>query len=285
MPLASLHQLARQALAIFPGVLMANLSAALPQILAARLGDGAVSTMGYALRIHGAVTQALVMTVSTVLLPHFSGLVARHQWRELGEELQRIWYNVFWAGLMLPLSVGLVGLDMVHLVFGRGLFDTEAEMSVYRAWWWLSFALLPMLWGSVLAKLFQGLFRGGLLSWLALLGAMVLVVAGNLLGRILAVDGVAIAVALSYGSVAIACHFGLLRACRDCAGLKPALLKRTVWTAAAVTLLGGMAVWMFRYLKDAETFARVLLIVIPLAVGGYAVHRALSAGLERRVIG
>jgi putative peptidoglycan lipid II flippase len=283
IPWHALHQAGRQAAAIFPGVLIANLSSALPQILAARLGDGAVSTMGYALRIQGALTQVLVITVSTVLLPHFSTLVARNQWRELGHELGHIWFNVFWVGLMLPMTVGLIGMDVVHLVFARGLFDADAETSVYRAWWWLSFALLPTLWSLVLAKLFQGLFRGVLLSWLSLLGIVVLLATGTVLGRIWAVDGVAIAVVLSYATVAIACHYALLRISRHHPGLKPALLKQTVYTAAAGTLLLGMAVWILSYVRNTEAITRVLFISLALAAGGYAIHRALGTGLERTV--
>jgi len=283
MPLASLYQVASQALAIFPGVLTANLSAALPQVLAARFGDGAVSTMGYALRIHGAVTQVLVMAVSTVLLPHFSALVAGQQWRELGQKLEIIWFNVLWVGLMLPLGVGLVGLDAVHLVFGRGLFDAEAEMSVYRVWWWLSFALLPMLWAVVLAKLLQGLSKSGLLSWLSLLGLIALLAAGNLLGQVLAVNGVAIAIALSYGVVAVACHAVLMRVGRDCPGLKPALLKQTLWTAAAVAVLAGAGIWISWSMKNAEGITRMLLLAAALGVGGFGSYRGLSAGLELRV--
>ena len=70
------------ALPVIVSSVLADFIPAFIQVAAARAGPGAVSAMGYASRLHNSLVQAVVMSVSVVLLPHFARLTAER--REAG---------------------------------------------------------------------------------------------------------------------------------------------------------------------------------------------------------
>ncbi|MFU0507850.1 murein biosynthesis integral membrane protein MurJ [Pseudaminobacter sp. NGMCC 1.201702] len=143
------------ALPILPAIMLANSAAAIIQFQASELGDGAVSIFGYASRLHAAVSQILVMGLSTVLLPHFASLWSRGETVEI-VRLLRIMARV--ATLLigvLTLGIFLMGQDAIALLLGRGAFGREEADAVGRVWAVLSLGLFPFALGTFIAKLAQ----------------------------------------------------------------------------------------------------------------------------------
>lgn len=192
---------------ILPGLVFANLSIFVPPLLAARLGDGAVSAFSIAMRLHGAVTQIFVVALSTVLLPHFSLAVARGDLGFIAKQL-RTGFPLALLGSALALSwVWLSGSDFVALLFQRGAFDGSATVVVSSAWFWLAAGLFPVIWGTILAKVLQALQLGAILSRLSLWGLVLVSTLGWTLSAGMDLDGLALAISLAFVATAAGCHW------------------------------------------------------------------------------
>jgi putative peptidoglycan lipid II flippase len=200
---------------ILPGVFFANLSAALPQVLAAEFGEGGISAFGYANRLHGAMVQVLVMSLSTVLVARFSKQIAFGQEKQLARTLARGFPLALGIGLLVPVWVWAAGPDVLRLLFEHGRFDAAAVSQVYGLWFWLALGFFPAVWGVILAKVFQAWRRPGFITLLAFLGLTVLWVSSRMLAEWIGVSSVACAVGLSLLSTALLYHIELLRTFRS----------------------------------------------------------------------
>ena len=149
---ADLKPVALAGASIVPGLIFAQLSGLIPQIVAARLGDGAVATFAFAMRLHGALVQVLAIALSTVLLPHFAHIVGRGEHRLIAGLLRKGFPIFALLSLAVLIWIGLVGGSFVAVVFERGEFDHSATASVTTTWLWLAAGLLPTTWGIVLAR-------------------------------------------------------------------------------------------------------------------------------------
>lgn len=183
--------------AIIPGLVFANLSIFVPQVIAARMGEGAVAIFSFASRLHGAATQVLAMTLSTVLLPYFAHAVGRGDHAAIAASLRKGFPIVAVLAVAALLWVGLVGSEFVSLVFQRGAFDETASAAVSVTWFWLTVGLLPAIWGVVLAKVLQALRRGGALSVIAFFGLLLTSVLSVIFAKSIGLSGLALAVTLS----------------------------------------------------------------------------------------
>jgi putative peptidoglycan lipid II flippase len=157
---------------IVPGLVFANLSVLVPQIIAARMGDGAVATFSFAARLHGAATQVLAMALSAVLLPYFAHAVGRGDHAAIVAALRKGFPIIALIVVAALLWVGLVGDHFVSLIFEHGAFDKTATTAVSVTWFWLTVGLLPAIWGVVLAKVLQALRLGGTMSLIAFFGLL-----------------------------------------------------------------------------------------------------------------
>jgi peptidoglycan biosynthesis protein MviN/MurJ (putative lipid II flippase) len=160
---------------ILPGTLLANLGAALPQVLLVPYGEGAVSAFGYAYRFHQTAIQLLVMGMSPLLLSRFSELTADRKWAAL-DSLQRLALRASTiAGLVALVAVALFGETALYWLLGHGRFDAAAAARVARHWSWLTLGLGAALYGNVLAKRLQADKRTPELSLISLAGLVTLV--------------------------------------------------------------------------------------------------------------
>lgn len=200
---------------ILPGVFFANLSAALPQVMAADFGEGAVSAFGYANRLHGAMVQALVMSLSTVLLAKFSEQIALGRDKELAQTLGRAFPLALGMGLLVPVWVWGAGSYVLRLLFEHGQFDEVAVNQVQGLWFWLALGFSPMVWGIILAKVFQAWRRPRFITLLAFFGLIVLWVSSRLLADWIGINSVASAVSLAYLTTALLYHRELLHILRN----------------------------------------------------------------------
>jgi putative peptidoglycan lipid II flippase len=191
--------------AIIPGLIFANLSGLVPQVIAARLGDGAVATFSIAMRLHGAITQVLAIALSTVLLPHFASAVGRGDYLLIAGQLRKGFPIVAFLAVALLMWVGLVGELFVALAFERGAFDRAASNAVASVWFWLTVGLLPTVWGLVLAKVLQAMQLGATISAIALLGLVLTISMSLLLAEFGGLNGLALAVGLGILGTTIGC--------------------------------------------------------------------------------
>lgn len=192
----NLAPVAKAGAAIVPGLVFANLSVLVPQIIAARMGDGAVAAFSFAARLHGAATQVLAMALSAVLLPYFAHAVGRGDHAAIAAALRKGFPLIALIVVAALLWVGLVGDRFVSLLFERGAFDETATTAVSGTWFWLTVGLLPAIWGVVLAKVLQALRLGLTMSVIAFFGLLLTSVLSVVLAETAGLSGLALAVTL-----------------------------------------------------------------------------------------
>lgn len=183
---------------ILPGVVFSNLIVSLPPIWAAKYGEGAVSSFGYAYRLHSSALQLLVIASSTVILARFSDLVARNDAAAVRNILVKagiISAVIGGLGIFMVWALGAVSLEWL---FG-GRFDTAAAARVSSHWLLLTVGLPFAMLGNVFAKLFQAQKRPLMMSALVFLGLPVLYVSYFFLSPL--IDEFSIALALTISTV------------------------------------------------------------------------------------
>lgn len=193
----SFREAFRTGIGMLPGTVLTNLSNAVPQLWAAQLGSGALSVFAYASRLHSAVTQVLIISVSTVLLPHFARQLAEGQRDQIAGQLRRGFPVAVALSLAVAGWVWLAAEPALRLLYERGAFQATATKQVAMVWFVLSIGLLPMLWGTALSKVTLAAGRTSLLSMISGLGLATLLIA-SAIAQPLGVIGVAAAVAVRY---------------------------------------------------------------------------------------
>jgi peptidoglycan biosynthesis protein MviN/MurJ (putative lipid II flippase) len=166
---------------ILPGVAISNVTAALPPLLLAAHGEGAVSAFGYAYRLHLSAIQLLVMAGSPVILARFSEMVAGGNWLALRQTVWKAGWLSAIIGAAAVLVVWIMGAQILQVVLGAGRFDAEASRRVAAHWGWLSLGLAPAIWGQVLAKNLQAESRPMVMSGLSGVGLLTLWASASIL--------------------------------------------------------------------------------------------------------
>ncbi|HEY0687130.1 MAG TPA: lipid II flippase MurJ [Steroidobacter sp.] len=134
-----------------------NFGLAFIQWYSGRAGAGAISALGYATRLHNTVVQAVVMSVSVVLLPHFARLIAENRHAELRSTLERVFAATVVFFLAAMAFVAASGHSMVAFLLERGAFRSEDTDLVALTWLGLTSGLLGATWGIFLQRYFQAL--------------------------------------------------------------------------------------------------------------------------------
>jgi putative peptidoglycan lipid II flippase len=145
------------ALPMLPSAMLVNATAPILQFSAARLGEGAVAIYGYASRLHGSISQILLLGLSTVLLPHFAALWSRGQKDEIILLFRRLARCTLLVVAYLTVGIFLTGETATRVLFQRGAFDAPQTTQVSAAWFILSLSLFPYVFGTFIAKFCQAI--------------------------------------------------------------------------------------------------------------------------------
>lgn len=227
------------ALPVVLSVALGNLLPAVIQMLSARVGTGAISAMGYASRLHNSLLQAVILSVSIVLLPHFARRVAQGREAELRATLERLFAAtlLFAAGAVVFVAAG--GPAAVQLLLERGHFTSADAGLVASVWLALTLGLLGATWNLFLVRLLQAQQR----VWMILALNGVLLAAGVIFAYLLlpwGVVGVAVGNSAAYTLVMWLCHrrvgqtLGRILSARTRRFVVRAILLNLVAYAAAV---------------------------------------------------
>ena len=193
-------------LPILLGVALANANNAVIQFFSAVTGDGGVSTLGYANRLHGAFLQVVIMGVSAFLLPNFSGLSASGKHHEIHAILLQTFRLSLLVAIIMLIAIATLGNDVITLLLQRGRFDQQAVENVAFIWLIYTIALLPIAWGIFIAKYFQAVQKPWIITRLAVLSFTSNTVLAWVLVHTHGLAGLAVASGLSYMLVAIGYH-------------------------------------------------------------------------------
>lgn len=110
------------------GALIMSGTLLVDQAMAARLGSGSVSVLGYGRKLSGLIITLSATAVSAAALPEFSKLVAAGQWQSIRHTMRT--YTPLMLIVTLPITAVFIlfSQPLVRLLFERGAFtasDTE----------------------------------------------------------------------------------------------------------------------------------------------------------------
>ena len=193
------------------GSLLMSSSAVVDQSMAASLGSGTVSVLDYGNKIVALVLTIVAVSLSTVLFPRFSRLIAEGRWGELKRTLYAYATGILLASIPVVALLAFFAEPMIRLLFERGKFTAETTHAVSLVQMYLSlqvpFYILVMLGFRVLAAMDcnQIALRIGAMN-------LVLNVCGNyLFMQWLGVNGIALSTSLVYATAMVvtlaAIHF------------------------------------------------------------------------------
>jgi putative peptidoglycan lipid II flippase len=174
---AGLLRIVRLALPLAAGGIVTAFSLVIEQLLAFRLGEGAVSLLNYGFKVPTALASLLVTGLAIVVLPHFAELMTAGAWRASKALHRRVSAIALGLGLGIAAGVSVAAETVVRLLFERGAFtsrDTMAVAEVMRVY----LVQLPFLMaGAVSARVLIALGRTGTMTGivvvqLALAGAL-----------------------------------------------------------------------------------------------------------------
>ncbi len=189
-----------------------SLTNLIDQLWAARLGEGAVSTLGYAQRLVFLLLGLGVTAIGRATLPVFSRLAADNS---AGQE--RI--AIQWAILLAVLGLAILAVAwpltpwLISLLFERGAFtpaDTQATASFVR----YSLLQLPFYFpGIVLVQWLLAARRYQAIAWLAGVNLLTKMLANYLFVPVFGLDGLALASSAMYAvnTLVLAAHIQIRR--------------------------------------------------------------------------
>lgn len=170
-----------------------SLSALVDNAFAARLGEGAIATLGYANRLVALLAGLTATVIGRALLPVLSQTVAAGELR-LGRVQALQWAGlIFWASALGALLLSLFSTPAIALLFQRGAFTTSDTVVVARV---LRFALVQLPFycsGIALVQWFAATGKYGVLTGLGVLGILTKIALNAILAPVLGVAGIALA--------------------------------------------------------------------------------------------
>jgi peptidoglycan biosynthesis protein MviN/MurJ (putative lipid II flippase) len=187
---------------ILPGVVFSNITTSLPIIWAAEFGEGIASTFGYAYRLHTSIVQLLVMASSTIILAHFSILIADSELGKIRKFLVNSAIISFLIGGFGVVVIYSIGPKVLVEIFA-GKFDADAAINVSNMWMWLTFGLAFTLLGNVFAKLWQAQGNAKQMSLVAGFSLFLLLSTFSLTKELLDEISISISLSVSAGFVVL----------------------------------------------------------------------------------
>lgn len=183
---------------IVAGSFLMGSTSLVAQSMAAMLGTGSVSVLGYGSKITLLILGIGSVAVSTAVLPHFSRMVATGDWDNVRHTL--FTYTRLLILITLPIMLGLIYFSepLVRLLFERGAF-VEADTKLV-AWVQALYVLqVPVfVLGMLYVRLISALKANRALMWGAGINLMVNILCSYLFMKWLGVAGIALSISLMY---------------------------------------------------------------------------------------
>jgi putative peptidoglycan lipid II flippase len=107
--------------------------------LATRMGEGAISAIGFAWMLMLLPQGVFAQAVGTAAFPTFAAQAARGDWEELRDALSTTLRGILFLSVPATMGLMVLGRPLVSLLFERGAFETTSTNAV--AWVLIFFAL------------------------------------------------------------------------------------------------------------------------------------------------
>lgn len=259
-----LKAMAALALPVIIGTSVNQINVLVDRTLASGIAVGGISALNYANSLNLTVQGLFVVSLTTVMYPMISKMVAEDNMvglkRSVSEAISII--NL----VLFPATAGamIFSREIIGLLFGRGAFTAEAIDMTANALFYYSVGMVALGWREVLARAFYALQDTKTPMINATIGVIINIALNIMLSRFLGIGGLALATSIA----AIVCALLLFITLRNKIGgfgLRE-IIKSAVKITFASATMGLTAILSFNVLRQILSKLSALMLAIGIAI-------------------
>jgi putative peptidoglycan lipid II flippase len=182
---------------VIGGAVMSS-STLIDQAMAASLGSGSVAQLAYGTKIVAAGLGIGGTAVSTAILPHFSRMVATHDWSGVRHTLRAYTRLGLAVGIGVVVLIAVFSVPLVRLLFERGRFLPSDTFDVARVQALYAIQIPFYLLGLLGVQLLHAISANRVLMWVSIGNCITNIVGNYVFMRVWGVAGIAFATSLVY---------------------------------------------------------------------------------------
>ena len=182
---------------VIGGAVMSS-SPLIDQAMAASLGSGSVAQLAYGSKLVAAGLGIGGTVVSTAIFPHFSRMVAKHDWSGLRHTLVTYTRLALVAGVAVVLLIVTFSQPIVRLLFERGQFLASDTQIVARVQALYAIQIPFYVLGILAVQLLHAISANRVLMWVSIGNFFTNVIGNYVFMRVWGVAGIAFATSLVY---------------------------------------------------------------------------------------
>jgi putative peptidoglycan lipid II flippase len=187
---ANLRQVIQQFLPMVAGVFLIGSNQLVDQAFAASMPAGNVAVLNYGNKIVSFPLQIAATAIGTSVLPYFSSLLAKNDWRYTRQMLNRYLKLIFLLAVPAALLLALFSEPLVRLLLQRGAF-TAADTKIVADVQALGALQIPFHLGVILiVRLLSALKANHVIMRIALINMIVNITADYLLMKFYGIAGI-----------------------------------------------------------------------------------------------
>ncbi|MBZ4663254.1 MAG: murein biosynthesis integral rane protein MurJ [Caloramator sp.] len=249
--------------AIF-GVSVNQLNVLVDRTIASKIAEGGISALNYANKLNGFVMGLFVTSISTVIFPLISKMVAENNYEGLKKSLSESISAINF--LVIPSTVGAMvfSTPIVEMLFGRGAFDERAVQMTSSALFFYSIGMIGYGLREVLSKAFYSMKDTKTPTINAVIALIMNIILNITLSKFMGIAGLALATSIS----AIVCTgllFISLRKKIGSFGLKEISISFIKITVASI-IMGAVAKISYNVLVG--VISKNLSLICSIIIGG-----------------
>jgi putative peptidoglycan lipid II flippase len=194
----AVRQVLQQLAPLIAGALIMCSSTIIDQAMAATLGSGSNSAMGYALKIIALPLTLAATALGTAIIPYASKIVVQCDWISLRTVCRHYLKLIFICAIIFMIILAAIAHPLIKFLFQRGAFtaaDTTLVTNVL-----LCFILqIPFYIGGILlARLHSSMRNSHILMWGSIINVVINIVFNYIFMHWLGVAGIALSTSIVY---------------------------------------------------------------------------------------
>ncbi|WP_027308891.1 murein biosynthesis integral membrane protein MurJ [Caloramator sp. ALD01] len=246
------------------GVSVNQLNVLVDRTIASKVAEGGISALNYANKLNGFVMGLFVTSISTVIFPLISKMVAENNYEGLKKSLSESISAINF--LVIPSTVGAMvfSTPIVEMLFGRGAFDERAVQMTSSALFFYSIGMIGYGLREVLSKAFYSMKDTKTPTINAVIALIMNIILNITLSKFMGIAGLALATSIS----AIVCTgllFVSLRKKIGSFGLKDISISFIKITVASI-IMGAVAKISYNVLVG--VISKNLSLICSIIIGG-----------------
>ncbi|SHE81616.1 murein biosynthesis integral membrane protein MurJ [Caloramator proteoclasticus] len=246
------------------GVSVNQLNVLVDRTIASKVAEGGISALNYANKLNGFVMGLFVTSISTVIFPLISKMVAENNYEGLKKSLSESISAINF--LVIPSTVGAMvfSTPIVEMLFGRGAFDKRAVQMTSSALFFYSIGMIGYGLREVLSKAFYSMKDTKTPTINAVIALIMNIILNITLSKFMGIAGLALATSIS----AIVCTgllFVSLRKKIGSFGLKDISISFIKITVASI-IMGAVAKISYNVLVG--VISKNLSLICSIIIGG-----------------